>query len=74
MWEKLLNQKEKKLKNKWINNNKEIDLDLNQKLVRFIVYLKNTSTTQGTVKKHTHTKKTTMGYITPAMDYYPRNG
>ena len=74
MWEKLLNQKEKKLKNKSINNNKEIDLDLNKKLVRFIVYLKNTSTTQGTVKKHTHTKKTTMGYITPAMDYYPRNG
>ena len=74
MWEKLLNKKEKKVKNKWINNNKEINLDLNKKLVRFIMHLKNTSTTQETVKKQTHTQKKTMGYITPAMNYYPRNG
>ena len=73
MSEKLLNQKEKKVKNKWINNNKEINLDLNKKLVRFITHLKNTSTTQQTVKK-THTQNKTIGYITPAMDYYPRNG
>ena len=72
MWQKLLNQEKKKVKNKWINNNKEINLDLNKKLVRFITHLKNTSTTQQTVKK-THTNKT-MGYITPAMGYYPRNG
>ena len=56
MWEKLLNQKKKKVKNKWINNNKEINLDLNKKLVRFITHLKNTSTTRQTVKK-THTKQ-----------------
>ena len=74
MWEKLLNKKEKKVKNKWINNNKEINLDLNKKLVRFIMHLKNTSTTQETVKKQTHTQNETMGYITPAMNYYPRNG
>ena len=55
MWEKLLNKKEKKVKNKWINNNKEINLDLNKKLVRFIMHLKNTSTTQETVKTHTNT-------------------
>ena len=73
MWEKLLNQKEKKVKNKWINNNKEINLDLNKKLVRFITHLKNTSTTRQTVKK-THAQNKTMGYITPAMGYYPRNG
>ena len=38
------------------------------------MHLKNTSTTQQTVKKNTHTQTKTMGYITPAMDYYPRNG
>ena len=50
MWEKLPNQKkkQKKVKNKWINNNREINLDLNKKLVRFITQ---------TVKKHTHTKQ-----------------
>ena len=74
MWEKLLNQKKKKVKNKWINNNKEINLDLNKKLVRFIMHLKNTITTQETVKKQTHTQNETMGHITPAMNYYPRNG
>ena len=63
MWEKLLNQKKKKVKNKWINNNKEINLDLNKKLVKFITQ---------TVKKHTQNKK--MGYVTPAMGYYPRDG
>ena len=72
MWEKLLNQKKKKVKNKWINNNKEINLDLNKKLVRFITHLKNTTTTQQTVKKHTQNK--TMGHITPTMGYYPRDG
>ena len=50
----------------------KITLDLNKKLFRFITHLKNTSTTQQTVKKHTQNK--TMGYITPAMGYYPRNG
>ena len=40
-----------------MNNDKEINLDLNKKLVRFIMHLKNTSTTQQTVKKHTHTHK-----------------
>ena len=74
MWEKLLNQKEKKVKNKWINNNKKINLDFNKKLVRFIMHLKNTSTTQQTVKKHKHTQNKTMGYATPVMGYYPRNG
>ena len=57
MSEKLLNQKKQKLKNKSINNNKEINLDLNKELFRFIMHLKSTSTTQETVKKHTHTKK-----------------
>ena len=71
MWEKLLNQK-KKVKNIWISNNKEINLDLNKKLVRFLTHLKNTSTTRQTVKKHTQNK--TMEYITPAVGYYPRNG
>ena len=41
-----------------MNNNKEINLDLNKKLVRFITHLKNKSTTRQTVKKtHTHTKQ-----------------
>ena len=48
--------REKKVKNKWINNNKEINLDLNKKLVRFITHLKNASTTHQAVKK-THTKQ-----------------
>ena len=68
----MLNQREKKGKKKWINHNKEIKLDLNKKLVRFITQLKNTSTTRQTVKKHTQNK--TMGYITPIMGYYPRDG
>ena len=52
-----------------------MNLDLNKKLVRFITHFKNTSTTRQTVKKaHTHTQNKTMGYITPAMGYYPRNG
>ena len=59
MWKKLLNQKKK---NKWINNNKEMNLYFNKKLVRFITHFKNTSTTRQTVKKahthaHTHTKQ-----------------
>ena len=40
-----------------MNNNKERNLDLDKKLVRFITHSKNTSTTQQTVKK-THTLKT----------------
>ena len=44
---------EEKKKN---NNNKEINLDLNKKLARFITHLKNTSTTRPSVKK-THTKQ-----------------
>ena len=50
-------RRKKKVKNKWINNNKEINLDLNKKLVRFITHLKNTSIAQQTVKKHTYTKQ-----------------
>ena len=61
MWEKLLNQKKKKVKNKQINNNKEINLDLNKKLVRFITHLKDTNTTQQTVKK-------TLSYKTKQWD------
>ena len=45
----------------------ERNFDLNKKLLRFVKNLKNTSTTRKTVKK-------TIGYITPAMGYYPRNG
>ena len=63
----------RKKENKWINNNKEINLDLDKKLVRFIPHLKNTSTTRQTVKK-THKKKQSNAYITPAMGYYPKNG
>ena len=40
-----------------MNNDKEINLDLNKKLVRFIMHLKNKSTTQQTVRKHTHKAK-----------------
>ena len=36
--------------------------------IRFITHLKNISTSRQTAKKKT------MGYITPAMGYYPRNG
>ena len=39
--------------------------------IRFITHLKNISTSRQTAKKN---KKKTMGYITPAMGYYPRNG
>ena len=56
-----------------MDNNKEINLDLNKRLVRFTTHLENTSTTQETVKK-THTHNKTMGYIKPTMGYYPRNG
>ena len=38
------------------NNNKEINRDLNKKLVRFITHLNNTSTTRQAVTK-THTKQ-----------------
>ena len=72
MWEKFLNQNKKKVKNQWINNNKKLNFDLNKKLVKCITHLKNTSTTRQTVKKNTQDK--TMGYVTPAMVYYPRNG
>ena len=65
----MLNQQGKKVK----NNNKEINVDLNKKLVRFITHLKNASTARQKVKK-AHTQNKTMGYTTPAMDYYPRNG
>ena len=51
------------------NNNKEINLDLNKKLARFITHLKNTSTTRQSVKK-THTKQKDGIYNT----YYPTNG
>ena len=60
-------EKDKKVKNKWINNNKEINLDLNKKLVRFITHLKNASTTDKQLKKHTQNK--TMEYITSGMGY-----
>ena len=43
-------------KEKKNNNNKEINLDLNEKLARFITHLKNASTTQQSVKK-THTNQ-----------------
>ena len=65
-------RRKKKVKNKWINNNKEINLDLNKKLVKFITHLKNTSTARQAVKKNTQNKA--MGYITSAMGYYPWNG
>ena len=52
----MLNQREKKVKKKWIHHNKEIKLDLNKKLVRFITQLKDKSTRRQTVKK-THTKQ-----------------
>ena len=39
--------------------------------IRFITHLKNISTSRQTAKKK---QKKTMGYITPAMGYYPRNG
>ena len=54
---------EKKVKNKRINNNKEISLDLNKKLVRFITHLKNTNTARQTVIK-THTKQNNEIYNT----------
>ena len=57
---------ENKVKNKCVNNDKEINFDLNKKLVRFITHLKNTSTTWQTVKRK---QKKAMGYITPAMGW-----
>ena len=50
-------RRKKKVKNKWINNTKEINLHLNKKLVRFITHLENTSTTQQTVKNTHKTKQ-----------------
>ena len=53
-------------------NNKEINLDLNKKLVRFTTHLKNTSITRNT-HTHTHTHTQTVGYIAHVMVYYARN-
>ena len=67
MWEKLLNQQGKKVK----NNNKEINVDLNKKLVRFIT--DRIQTLHNKELKNTHKKNKTVGYIMPDMAYYPRN-
>ena len=42
---------------------KEINFDLNKKLVRFITHLKNTSTTQQTVKKNNGMYNTCNGLL-----------
>ena len=49
-------------------NNKEINLDLNNKLVRLLRIWKIQALHE------THTKNKAMGYIKPTMGYYPRNG
>ena len=50
-------RRKKKVKNKWINNNKEINLYLKKKVVRFITHLKNKSNKRQTVKKNTPAKQ-----------------
>ena len=67
-------RRKKKVKTKWINNNKEINLNLNKTLVRFVRHWRIQALHNKQLKKKINTQNKTMGYITPAMGYYPRNG